>query len=86
MTTLAVTTSLATVAALALLCVALRQPQPQVFRSPLRTLIPTLSKEDLAKLDYSPDEFPGARDVDTPVSCGPLYPTPQEGGKNLREV
>ena len=41
--------------------------QPSIVRSPLRTLLPTLSPEEFAKLEYKPDNFPGARDVETPV-------------------
>ncbi len=42
--------------------------QPSIVRSPLRTVLPTLSPEEFAKLEYKPDNFPGARDVETPVS------------------
>lgn len=42
-----------------------RQP---VEPSPLRTVIPRLSKDELERLEYRPDELPGARDVMTPVS------------------
>lgn len=40
---------------------------PTVSRSPLRTILPALSPDELAKLEYKPDNFPGARDVETPV-------------------
>ncbi|KAL1837512.1 hypothetical protein VTK73DRAFT_4672 [Phialemonium thermophilum] len=45
---------------------------PNILPSPLRTFIPTLSAAELAALDYRPDEFPGARDVDTPVGSPSL--------------
>lgn len=74
---IAATTALATVAILAFLRFTLQAPRPKIYRSPLRTVIPTLSKHELDKLEYSPDEFPGARDVDTPVSAQtPTAPPP----------
>jgi hypothetical protein len=41
---------------------------PQIDPSPLRTTLPKLSPAELDKLEYKPDNFPGARDVETPVS------------------
>ena len=65
-------TVIATFAALSFLRFAMQPSRPQIHQSPLRTLIPTLSKDELSKLDYSPDEFPGARDVITPVNLSKL--------------
>lgn len=42
---------------------------PRIIPGPLKTVIPNLTKDEVAKLDYTPDYFPGARDVQTPVSC-----------------
>lgn len=48
---------------------------PKIQRSPLHTVIPKLTKDELGKLDYYPGQFEGARDVDSPVS--PVHsPTP----------
>lgn len=38
-----------------------------VLRSPLKTTLPRLSKEETRQLVYQPDQFPGARDVESPV-------------------
>ena len=40
----------------------------RVLKSPLRTVLPSMSAEDTKSLVYQPDQFPGARDVETPVS------------------
>ncbi len=40
----------------------------RIIKSPATTLLPTLSKQEIAELPYPPDAYPGARDVDTPVS------------------
>lgn len=36
--------------------------------SPLKTTLPTLPQDKVKELVYQPDQFPGARDVQTPVS------------------
>jgi len=41
---------------------------PQIIPTPLH-IIPSLPKEEIQKLPYQPDFFPGARDVETEVSC-----------------
>lgn len=51
-----------------LLRAALWPPTPSVIRGPLHTVLPTLSERELEVLEYKTDAFPGARDVDTPVS------------------
>jgi hypothetical protein len=61
-------TAIATAAFFSLLRRFLWPTPPQVLRSPLRTVIPGLSQDELNKLEYKPDNFPGARDVETPVS------------------
>lgn len=64
-------TAIATAVFFSLLSRFLWPKQPQVLRSPLRTVIPRLSPEEFAELEYKPDNFPGARDVETPVSAAP---------------
>lgn len=41
---------------------------PSVIPGPLKTALPGLAKDEIERLDYRPDAFPGARDVVTPVS------------------
>jgi hypothetical protein len=60
-------TAIATAAVLSLLRSYLWPTQPKVIRSPLRTLLPRLSQDEFDNLEYKPDNFPGARDVETPV-------------------
>ncbi|OAA43167.1 Alpha/beta hydrolase fold-1 [Metarhizium rileyi] len=42
----------------------------RVLPSPLRTVLPRASREELSRLVYLPDAFPGARDVETPDLFG----------------
>ncbi len=67
------TTAIATTVVLSLLHRYLWPADPPVARSPLKTLLPTLSDEEYHKLEYKPDNFPGARDVETPVSPEAAY-------------
>jgi hypothetical protein len=60
-------TVVATVALLSLFNRLLWPTQPKRIRSPLHTVLPTLSQDERDKLVYKPDSFPGARDVETPV-------------------
>lgn len=39
----------------------------KVLRSPLKTTLPRLTQDETNQLVYQPDQFPGARDVETPV-------------------
>jgi hypothetical protein len=73
-------TAIATAAVLSLLRSYLWPAQPKVIRSPLRTLLPRLSQDEFDKLEYKPDNFPGARDVETPVRD--LVPATQTTGHN----
>jgi hypothetical protein len=61
-------TAIATAAVLSLLRSYLWPTPPKIDRSPLRTVLPTLSPDELNRLEYKPDSFPGARDVETPAS------------------
>lgn len=63
----AASTAIATTALLSLLRAYLWPTPPQIDPSPLRTILPKLSQAELDKLEYKPDNFPGARDVETPV-------------------
>lgn len=66
-------TAVATLSLLALARLALDPRHPQTLRSPLRTVIPTLTAAELSQLDYAPDAFPGARDVATPYGSVRAY-------------
>jgi hypothetical protein len=64
---LVTTTAVSTVATLSFLRWYLYPAHEKIMPSPLKTVIPHLSKDEVAKLEYAPDAFPGARDVETPV-------------------
>lgn len=52
--------------------------------SPRTTLIPELSKQEIAELLYPPDYLPGARDVTSPYGNVRVYEWgPEDGGKIL---
>ncbi|KAJ4290695.1 hypothetical protein N0V88_006443 [Collariella sp. IMI 366227] len=77
-------TAIATAALLTVLRNYLWPTQPKVLRSPLRTVLPNLSHDELQKLDYKPDNFPGARDVETPYGSIRVYEWgPLDGDKVL---
>lgn len=61
-------TAIAATAVLALLRWALYPHRVKAITSPLRSILPQLSSDQIAQLEYPPDIFPGARDVTTPVS------------------
>jgi len=60
-------TILATLTTMALARSVLYPRRPSVIPNPLQTKIPALSEKEVAKLEYKPDSYPGARDVITPV-------------------
>ncbi|KAK4097523.1 alpha/beta-hydrolase [Parathielavia hyrcaniae] len=66
-------TAIATAVSLSLLHRYLWPTQPKIARSPLRSLLPKLSQDDFDKLEYKPDNFPGARDVETPYGSVRVY-------------
>lgn len=69
---------------LAVLRWALCPPRPASITSPLRTVLPALAPDQLARLDYPPDAFPGARDVATPYGSMRVYEFgPAQGRKVL---
>lgn len=56
----------------------------KVTPSPLKTVIPHLSKADIDGLAYKPEQFPGIRDVDTPYGHCRVYEFgPEKGPKVL---
>ncbi|KAM7215446.1 Alpha/Beta hydrolase fold [Rhypophila decipiens] len=77
------TTVVATVAALSLIRRAFRPVRPKAIASPLKTVIPGLSKEQLDRLEYKPDAFPGARDVETPYGSIRVYEWGPETGEKV---
>ncbi|KAK0735008.1 Alpha/Beta hydrolase protein [Lasiosphaeria miniovina] len=71
-------------ALLPLLRSALWPTRPKIIPSPLSTVIPRLSKSELETLEYTPDAFPGARDVETPYGSIRVYEWgPESGAKVL---
>ncbi|KAH6651104.1 Alpha/Beta hydrolase protein [Chaetomium tenue] len=66
-------TAIATTIVLSLLRSYLSPTQPKVIRSPLRSVLPRLSQDEFDKLEYKPDSFPGARDVETPYGSIRVY-------------
>ncbi|EAQ93625.1 hypothetical protein CHGG_01860 [Chaetomium globosum CBS 148.51] len=66
-------TAIATTVVLSLLRSYLSPTQPKVIRSPLRSVLPRLSQDEFDKLEYKPDNFPGARDVETPYGSIRVY-------------
>ncbi|CAI4216218.1 unnamed protein product [Parascedosporium putredinis] len=65
----AITASI-TLATMSLARVALFPRRSAIIPNPLQTKIPDLSEKDIAKLEYRPDSYPGARDVSTPDLFG----------------
>ncbi len=60
----------AAVTTVALLLLARRSLYPdhgRVIPGPHKTALPHLSKAEYDRMEYKPDAFPGARDVETPV-------------------
>ncbi|KAK4658585.1 hypothetical protein QC762_0000090 [Podospora pseudocomata] len=68
----ALTASITTIT-LVILDKILYPPLPKLLRSPLKTVLPTLPEDELKNLEYKPDTFPGARDVETPYGSIRIY-------------
>lgn len=66
-------TALTTAAVLAFLRWIIYPQNAKAIPSPLRSVLPQLSPDEVAKLDYTPDIFPGARDVMTPYGSIRVY-------------
>ncbi|KAI9703403.1 MAG: hypothetical protein M1820_005875 [Bogoriella megaspora] len=56
---------------------------PEIIPSPLKTLLPDLSKDEIENLPYPPDVYPGARDVETPYSSIRVYEWGPEDGRKV---
>ncbi|UNI14454.1 hypothetical protein JDV02_001083 [Purpureocillium takamizusanense] len=82
-TVLVTTTAIATASLLVLARATLWPRKQRVLRSPLRTVLPRASSEELQGLVYRPDEFPGARDVDTPYGSVRVYEFGPEDGEKV---
>jgi hypothetical protein len=69
-TAIVTATAIATTAFIAFGKISLWPQREKVLPSPLKTLSPAAvaSSDTFNDLVYQPDQFPGARDVDTPVS------------------
>lgn len=59
-----------------------KNPWDHVVPSPLKSLS-NLPAEEISKLPYPPDLFPGARDVDTPYGSIRVYEWGPESGKKV---
>ncbi|OTB06627.1 hypothetical protein M426DRAFT_105080 [Hypoxylon sp. CI-4A] len=77
------TTVAATVALASLARVALWPKKQAVIPGPLTTALPKLSEAEIAKIPYSPDTFPGARDVVTPYGNIRVYEFGPEDGRKV---
>lgn len=51
--------------------------------SPRKTILPTLSAQDIAALPYPPDVLPGSRDVTTPYGSIRIYESGPEDGERV---
>ncbi|KAK3341173.1 Alpha/Beta hydrolase protein [Lasiosphaeria hispida] len=76
-------TAVATATMLSLFRRALWPAHPKIIPSPLHTVIPRLSKLEADRLEYKPDEFPGARDVMTPYGSTRVYEWGPEAGPKV---
>ncbi|KAI1382133.1 alpha/beta-hydrolase [Hypoxylon crocopeplum] len=77
------TTVATTVALISLARFALWPQKRAVIPGPLTTAFPKLSKAEIAKFPYSPDTFPGARDVETPYGNIRVYEFGPEDGRKV---
>jgi hypothetical protein len=59
------------------------EPSDHVVASPLKTLLPNLSEQEIYGLPYPPDLFPGARDVQTPYGSLRVYEWGPENGRKV---
>ncbi|KAI1415973.1 alpha/beta-hydrolase [Hypoxylon sp. FL1857] len=82
-TAIIATTVVTTVALISLTRFALWPKKRAVIPGPLTTTFPRLSKVEIAKIPYSPDAFPGARDVVTPYGNIRVYEFGPEDGRKV---
>ena len=59
------------------------EPLDNAVVSPLKSIVPRLSKEQQTELPYPPDLFPGARDVQTPFGSIRVYEWGPEDGRKV---
>ena len=62
-------TFIGTAALLSIFFIYSQRRRKKRIRSPTFTLLPKLSRDERAALDYPPDVLPGGRDAKTPVSA-----------------
>ncbi|KAI3328913.1 alpha/beta-hydrolase [Xylariaceae sp. AK1471] len=77
------TTVVTTLALVSFTRLALWPRKRQIIRGALTTSVPKLSEEELAKVAYRPDHFPGARDVVTPYGTIRVYEFGPEQGRKV---
>ncbi|KAI0102184.1 Alpha/Beta hydrolase protein [Nemania sp. FL0031] len=82
-TAVVATTVLGTLTLALLTRFALSLRNPSIIRGSLTTTIPRLSEEELAKITYRKDHFPGARDVATPYGTIRVYEFGPEQGRKV---
>ncbi|RYP90571.1 hypothetical protein DL770_003333 [Monosporascus sp. CRB-9-2] len=83
-TSVIATTVLATIALLSLTRYALwPSSKPKVIPGPLTTYLPKLSQDELKKVTYHPDYYPGARNVATPYGNIRVYEFGPEDGRKV---
>ena len=66
-----ITTAIAIVVSLVIFNITLWPTRAKILPSPLKTLLPKVPHKELQHLVYQPDQFPGARDIQTPVRLWP---------------
>jgi len=59
------------------------RPETTCILSPIATLLPHLSKDEIAKLPYPPDILPGGRDVKTPYGHMHVFEWGPENGEKV---
>ncbi|RYP02681.1 hypothetical protein DL764_005671 [Monosporascus ibericus] len=83
-TSVIVTTVLATITLLSFTRYALwPSSKPKVIPGPLATYLPRLSQDELKKVTYHPDYYPGARNVATPYGNIRVYEFGPEDGRKV---
>ncbi|PMB69349.1 Serine hydrolase-like protein [Beauveria bassiana] len=81
--TIATTAALATASIFILAREVLWPRWAKVLRSPLKTTLPRLTEQETRHLVYQPDQFPGARDVETPYGSIRVYEFGPEHGQKV---
>lgn len=77
------TTAIAITALLFLTKTSVWPSRAKVLPSPLKTVLPYSSQEELKHLVYQPDQFPGARDIQTPYGSVRVYEFGPEDGEKV---